>query len=125
MAMPLPCAIETSDGSMLDLAAYDPEAFVPTLVSDAGRLGFFVGEDSTACFVEAEQLPPHTLAALAAAANLPDAHRVISCCGDPDSVDFHDARESIVPQFKAFLLAQGLTRFRFPHSAFSPELAQS
>lgn len=105
----------------LDLASYSPEAFVPTLVSSAGRVGFFLGEDSTACFIEPEQLPPGTLAAIAAAANLPDAHRIIASAGDPDSVDFHDAREAIVAQLKAHLLAQGLTSLRFPHSAFLPK----
>jgi len=92
---------ECCDCGGLDLAAYDAHHFVATCIPSTGRFGFFVDHMGRECFVEPEQLPPLTLATIAAAADLPDAHDVVAVLRNPDSMDFDNARISIISKLKA------------------------
>lgn len=106
-----------SDGSVLDLAGYEPHSFVATSVALTGRFGFFVGEVGVECFIETEQLPAAALIAYATAANLPDPHKIAALFAGPDCMDLHDAREAVIAQLKALTLAKGTTSFRLPHDS--------
>jgi hypothetical protein len=103
------------DCGELDLTAYAPHSFVPTFIAVTGRFGFFVDHMGADCFVEPEQLPAGTLIAIAAAANLPDAHDFVAFCGISDGVDFDNTRPSIVAQLKALTIAKGVTSLALPH----------
>lgn len=92
---------ECCDCGGLDLAAYGAHHFVPTRIPSTGRFGFFVDHMGRECFIEPEQLPPLTLAAIAAAADLPDAHDAVAVLRNPDSMDFDNARISIISKLKA------------------------
>ena len=88
------------DCGPLELAAYGPHSFVATRIASTGRFGFFLNHMGRERFIEPEQLPTLTLAAIAAASNLIDAHDAISVLRHTDSVDFHDARITIIAKLK-------------------------
>lgn len=105
-AMPAgPC-----DCGGLKLRDYAPERFRAALIPSTGRFGFFVDNDRGEGFVETHQLPTDTLIAIAAAANLPDAHSEIAGGRFSDSVDLNDPREAVIAQFKALAAAQSSDR---------------
>ena len=90
----------------LKLADYAPERFRPTLIPSTGRFGFFVSHGRGEGFIEPHQLPTDTLIRIAAAANLPNAHGEIAGGCLANGVDFDDAREAIIAQFKALAASQ-------------------
>lgn len=100
----LPC-----DCVPLDLTLYPSHRFVPALVTTTGRFGFFVGEAGRESFVEPQELPALTLAAVAAAANLPDTHDAIAVLRGANGMNLDDAREAIIAKLKAKTLAEGVT----------------
>ncbi|KSV84552.1 hypothetical protein N183_12055 [Sinorhizobium sp. Sb3] len=61
------------------------------------------------CFVEPHELPTLTFAAVAASANLPDAHDVIAVLSGADSVNLNDARETVIAKLKAKTSIEGVT----------------
>lgn len=89
------------DCEPLDLAAYGPHSFVPTRIPSTGRFGIFLNHMGRERFIETEQLPSLTLAAIAAASDLPDAHDAIAILSDPNSVDFDNARITVISKLKA------------------------
>ena len=87
----------------LDLTKYPAHRYIPTLIASAGRFGFFIDHMGGECFIEPEELPPHTLAAIAAASNLPDASDAIAILGNPNSVNLDNAREAVITKFNTLL----------------------
>ncbi|EUB95874.1 hypothetical protein PMI07_002362 [Rhizobium sp. CF080] len=85
----------------LDLALYELHDFVPTRIPATGRFGFFVNHMGRECFVEPEHLPPLTLAAIAAASDLPDTHNTVAVLRCTDCMDLDYAREAVVSKLKA------------------------
>jgi hypothetical protein len=101
--------LEACDGSWLDLAVYPLHSWIAAFVPSTGRFGFFIGDLGRECFVEPHQLPPLALAAVASAADLPDAHDLVAFLSRPDCVDFDEAREAIISKLKAKTLSEGVT----------------
>ena len=93
----------------LDLAFDECNCLVAAFVPVTGRFGFFVDYMGGECFIEPHVLPALTLAALAAAANLPDTHNSVAVTSSPNSMHFDDAREAIIAKLKAKTLAEGVT----------------
>lgn len=98
----------TCDCCNLDLAFDVLDSFVATFVPVTGRFGFFVDYMGGESFIEPHVLPALTLAAIATAANLPDAHDLVAVAGQPDSVNFNDAREAVISKLKAKTSAEGI-----------------
>lgn len=94
----------------LDLATDKPDRFVPTYISSTGRFGFFINHMGRECFVEPEQLPTLTLAAIASATNLPDTHDAVAVLRGSNDMDFDDARKSIVVELQTLPGVQRLAR---------------
>jgi len=82
---------------------------VATVVPGTGRFGFFINHMGRECFVESHELPTLTLAAVATAANLPDAHDVIAVLRCANSVNLNDARESVIAKLKTKTSIEGVT----------------
>jgi hypothetical protein len=59
-------------------------------------------------FIEPQELPALTLAALAAASHLKGAHDVVSVLCDTYGVNLDDARESVIAEFKALPCSESL-----------------
>jgi hypothetical protein len=103
------------------LAAYPLHNWVTAFVPATGRFGFLIGNVGRECFIEPEELPAGSLAAIAAAANLPDAHNFVAVLGRSDSMDFDNAREAVISQLQAKTISEGVTsglcvQWRVPNS---------
>lgn len=92
----------------LDLAVYDGHSFIPALIPSTGRFGFFVNHMGRECFIEPEYLPSSTLAAIASAANLPDAHNIVSLLSSPNGMNLDNTRETVITQLQALAVSQGV-----------------
>jgi hypothetical protein len=69
------------------------------------------------CFIEPEQLPSCTLAAIAAASDLPDAHNAIALLRGSDGVNLDDAREAIIAKLKSLATPKSLASSFRNHGA--------
>ena len=103
------------DCGELDLASYESHCFVPTFIAATGCFGFFVDHMGRECFVEPEQLPTDTLAALASAANLPSAHNIVAILGGSDRMNLDDARKAVISEFQSLTRLQCATGDRGMH----------
>ena len=108
---------EACDCGYLDAAEVARHGRIISVVAAPRGLGFFVDHGSASCFIEAEELPTDILAALASAANLPDAHEVVPLSALSDAVNLNDPRVTVIAQLKAFALSQGIAGGLSPHSA--------
>lgn len=96
----------------LNLASYPGDSLVGAHVTATGRFGFFINHMGRDCFIQSHELPPLTLATLASAADLPNAHDAISVLSGPDGVDLNNARESVISKLKAKTSIEGIASCR-------------
>lgn len=104
-ALPIgPC-----DCHYLDFAIDDFHGRITAFVVGTGSVRLLVRHMGREGFVEPQQLEPNRLATIAATANLPNAHDLITILGHPDSMNLYDAREAVIAQLKALFRLESRT----------------
>jgi hypothetical protein len=101
------------------LAIDDFHGGIIAFVAGSGCIRLLVDHMGREGFIEPEQLELAGLAAYASAANLKNAHDLVTILGHPNSMNLYDARKAVISKLKTLFRSKGVTGDSVQHGQSS------